>query len=119
VHPSEKTFLEEELQLKHAPEPTNIIWENRHTTSKQILSRRILVGVAILALLVGMLAFFTYMKKFTVRNQKRYPPNTDCTSINQMFNVDGVVDFSTTGSYYNYATIDAPYTQNKEGTGIY
>lgn len=78
VHPSEKTFLEEDLQLKKAPEPTNIIWENRHNTYRQQLVRKIFVGFAVLALLFAMLALFTYMKTLTVKNQKRYPPDTNC-----------------------------------------
>jgi len=82
----EQEFLDAPLYFREAPEPTNIIWENRQVTFFQQIIRTIIVIAIILVLFVGCLFVFYYLKKTTVTNYQRYPPSTNCNSINSLFN---------------------------------
>lgn len=54
------TFLGEEIDMKEASEPTDIIWENRHFTSGQRFFRTIIVtGAVFLMLCVSFALIFT------------------------------------------------------------
>ena len=68
VTPDEKQFLGRDLKLMRATEPSNMIWENRHTTKKEIYCRSFFVAIAIVILLIGALALFTVMSALTVTN---------------------------------------------------
>ncbi len=112
--PEDKDFLGRPLRLMRATEPSNILWENRHVTFKQILCRSMGVGVVVIILLLGALALFTYMSLITVTNQIRYPPSVSCESIDNLFTgIDGE------SRYQQYAELDKTYTLAEQGTGIY
>jgi hypothetical protein len=50
--PAKKFFLEDELVLVEATEPTNIIWENRHFTPSETLQRSLKALLCIVILLI-------------------------------------------------------------------
>lgn len=78
--PAHKDFMDDDLFLHEATEPTNIIWENRHWTAADYAKRTLQV-VAIIAglLVVSFLAIYT-CKSIAIDNAKKYPP-VDARSI--------------------------------------
>lgn len=64
----DKKFLGKPLRLFGATEPSNIIWENRHTTLKDIAIRSCITIVVVIILLTGALALFSFMMQVTVTN---------------------------------------------------
>jgi hypothetical protein len=60
---SEHDILGEPLYFREAPEPTNILWENRHMSFWKQAQRKILVIVIITILLTGALIIFYLLKK--------------------------------------------------------
>ena len=74
-------FCDTVIKVKPAPEPSNIIWENRHFTRKKKLRNKIIVAFVILCLLGLAFALFTYAKMKVSDIQERYPPTFDCTDI--------------------------------------
>ena len=104
-------FLGEPLCFWEAPEPTNIIWENRDKTFSQQAQRKgIVITVIFLLLLLAFMAFF-FLKKQTVANSKIYPATVDCPSIDAMFPNSTI--------YQYFANIDSEPTSEEKGTGIY
>lgn len=74
VKEEDKHILEEKLKVRRATEPGNILWENRHTTGKEIFLRSIGVGIVILIVLALSLTLFTILMATTTTNQQKYPP---------------------------------------------
>jgi hypothetical protein len=50
--PAKKFFLDDDLVLVEATEPTNIIWENRHFTPSETLQRSLKALLCIVILLI-------------------------------------------------------------------
>lgn len=96
-----------------APEPTNIIWENRDRTYKQQCTRKLIVILIVFILLCLAFAAFYFLKRITINNYKKYPPTTDCDNILDQF---GNV---LTGTFREYAELDEKPTDIFQGTGIY
>jgi len=71
--------------MMRATEPSNMIWENRHTTNKEIYCRSMFVAMGVIILLGLAFALFTVMMHVTVTNQSRYPPSIDCKAVDAMF----------------------------------
>ena len=96
-------FCDQQIRVTPAPEPSNIIWENRHITAKTQFRNKIFTGIGVFCLLALAFAIFTFAKIAVVNTQKKYPPTFDCTDIDAMFgtNVD---------TYKEYAEIDKQYT---------
>jgi hypothetical protein len=59
---SDVTFLGEDLYFIEATEPTNIIWENRHFTSKDRFTRGIHA-----VLLISLLVLISFVLIYTVK----------------------------------------------------
>ena len=97
------TFCEQPIHVEPAPEPSNIIWENRHITSKVQFRNKIFVGIGVFCLLALAFALFTFCKIAVVNTQKKYPPTFDCSDIDAMFGTD-------LDAYKTYAEIDKEYT---------
>lgn len=93
VQEDEKKILGTKMELRRATEPGNILWENRHTTGKEILIRSMAAGVGILIVLAMSLALFIFMMALTSVNQLKYPPDTICSDIDQLFNFDYNTDY--------------------------
>lgn len=74
VTEEDKQFLGKKLELKRATEPANILWENRHTTGKEIILRSMVTGIVTLIVLIGALGLFIFLMKVTTINQLKYPP---------------------------------------------
>lgn len=82
------SFMGEPLAMQEAPEPTNIIWENRDKTFTTQLKRKAIVVLVVIALLLGAFVGFYILKRQTVDNYLKYPPTTDCDAILKMFAKD-------------------------------
>jgi len=68
VPEEDKKLLGHKLMLARATEPANILWENRHTTKKEIIMRTIIVGIAIIIVLALSLGLFIVMMGLTSVN---------------------------------------------------
>jgi len=113
----DKALLGNEIVVKNAPEPSEILWHNRHVTDRQALCNKVIAFVCSFIFLLGMFFLFTYMKKMTIHNMYRYPSTTNCNSVDSIFMVsDGSLDESL---YKQYAIVDQPLTVSRQGTGIY
>lgn len=74
------------ILFEEAVEPSNIIWENTHFTTKQQTIRKVIVTFLVALVLLGAFALFAFLKIKAVRNQRKYPPGTNCDDIDVMFN---------------------------------
>ena len=112
---AKSSFLGEPFAMQEAPEPTNIIWENRDKTFSMKLKRQIIVLCIIIILLLG--AFFTFyiLKRQTIANYRKYPPTTDCDGVLKMFGDDPYKN----PLFLTVAGADKDATLNEQGTGIY
>lgn len=75
----------EDIGCTQAPEPSEIIWHNRHVTSGQQCKNKVLVFIACLVFLLGMFALFSWMKSKATKNMWRYPSTLDCDTIDSLF----------------------------------
>jgi len=75
----------EEIWCKQAPEPSEIIWHNRHVTTKQQNIRKVFVFIGCLLFLTLMFFFFSYLKSKAIKNMWRYPTTTNCDTIDNIF----------------------------------
>jgi hypothetical protein len=71
--PSQKLFLDDELVLVEATEPTNIIWENRHFTSVDTLKRSLKALACIVVLLIISFLTIYYFKSKAISTSRMYP----------------------------------------------
>ena len=74
-------FMGTYLYFNEATEPTNIIWENRGQGGVRQLMKKIGVALLIGLFLFGCMIIFYFLKRTTITNQKRYPPQTNCQLI--------------------------------------
>lgn len=95
----------EEIWCKQAPEPSEIIWHNRHVTTGQQTCRKVLVFIGCFCFLFLMFFFFSYMKSLAIKNMWRYPTTTNCASVNSIFYKPGTNEVDT-AKYQQYAEID-------------
>ena len=70
----------EDLFLKEATEPTNIIWENRHFTEKERWTRKIHAMLLIFLLVFASFAVIYYVKVTALNIALKYP-SVDCVSV--------------------------------------
>lgn len=112
----DKKLMDEELIMTQAPEPQEILWENRHITKKQQAFAKVIVSFMVIIFLLAMFVLFTWMKSKAIKNMWRYPSTVNCNSTDSIFMVDGVVD---TAYYAEYAAVDSMLTSERQGTGIY
>jgi hypothetical protein len=68
--------------MKEAHEPTNIKWENRDKTYTGQLKRKVIVFFVIMIMLLSAFYGIIILKQQTIKSCEKYPPNTDCESIN-------------------------------------
>lgn len=92
----------EEAWCKQAPEPSEIIWHNRHVTTKQQNIRKVLVFIGCFVFLTLMFFLFSYLKSKAIKNMWRYPTTTNCDTIDNIFYdpAQGAID---TDVYQKYA----------------
>lgn len=102
-----KTLLEEPLICNQAPEPSEILWHNRHVTYKQQNWHKAVVFIVSAILLFLMFILFSFMKAISIKNMWRYPATTNCDSVESLFYTEGVTDLN---AYESYAEIDQPLT---------
>jgi hypothetical protein len=126
--PAQKEFMDDELFLHEATEPTNIIWENRHWTPADYAKRTLQVVAIIYGLLVvSFLAIYT-CKSIAIDNAKKYPPVDAITIFKEIFENDAsklmkyaeqeykeFVDHETplAGYYQTYCILSSP-SQSEE-----
>lgn len=77
-------LLTESLDISEAPEPTDIIWENRHNTYEQRKEKEYIVGVIIFILLL-ISAGFIFSISVKNRELKQKYPVSDCVQKQSMF----------------------------------
>ena len=65
--------MEDELILKEATEPTNIIWENRHHTSADYAKRTLQVVAIVACLLAVSFMAIYFCKTYAIDNARVYP----------------------------------------------
>ncbi len=63
-----------------APDPTNIIWENRHISKNNFLRHLVLATVSLLSILMLMFYVIYQLKKTTLANTMKYQ-GVNCPSI--------------------------------------
>lgn len=68
-----KEFMDDDLFLVEATEPTNIIWENRHWTPADYYKRTLQVFVIIACLLVISFIAIYSCKSFAISKSSKYP----------------------------------------------
>lgn len=107
-------MLGHKLVLLRATEPQNILWENRHTTTKEIIIRSLAVAAGTVIVLLLCLALFIFLMTATTVNQKRYPPDTVCEDIYGLFGWN-----ETDSEFAKWAVVDKTYTLKEQGVGIY
>jgi hypothetical protein len=105
-------MLGSKVIVKQAPEPSEILWHNRHVSPGQALNHKIFVYFLTFVFLAGMFFLFSGMKALEVKNIWRYPAQTNCKYINDMFGDQITL-------YQEYASIDKSLTVDRQGTGIY
>ena len=71
--PASGSFLGEDLFLVEAPEPTNIIWENRHWTARDYLKRSMVVFSVISVLVFVSFGLIYLCKSYSITLQGKYP----------------------------------------------
>jgi hypothetical protein len=71
--PSQKFFLDDELVLVEATEPTNIIWENRHFTPAETLQRTLKAFLCIVILLLISFVTIYFTKGYAIKTARMYP----------------------------------------------
>jgi len=69
--------LGDKFEIEPATEPTNIIWENRHITTGQMVRRSIVSGIIILVLLLCSFIIIFMAKRVSIKANQVYP-NVDC-----------------------------------------
>ena len=82
--PSKYKLLNEDLYLEQATEPTNIIWENRHYSSLDMLMRGVVVLSAISFLLFVSFTIIFICKRYSMSFKTKYP-DVDCGSIQSLY----------------------------------
>ena len=81
----DKTALGEEIYVTQAPEPSDILWENRRVTWSRIKCHEFIVLIVSIVFLIAMFYGVVYIKALEVTNMFRYPATTDCTAIDNIF----------------------------------
>jgi hypothetical protein len=118
-------FDGEPLIFEEAPEPTNIIWENRQISYKQqMIWTAIVSAIIVFLLFLAFMAFFE-LKKQTIANYQKYPPTTNCDDLDNIFGLtkDGVSTGKKVENDVNFiknAEADKKLISNfGTGTGVY
>ena len=99
-------WMGEMVVMEPAPEPTDIIWENRHFTDRERFVR-LLITVGSMFLLLGV-TFCTifYLKKYLQAN--KYSSNINCDEVGKLFRDET--------HYQEYAMRDWYNSEASEGT---
>jgi hypothetical protein len=78
-------LLKDEILIRPAVEPSNILWENLHVSKKTRFMKELKVIAIVTVILILMFILFTYLDVISTANLERYPPTTNCTNIDGMF----------------------------------
>ena len=70
-------LLTEKFEISEAPEPTDIIWENRHYTDEERSNKSCIVGIIIFILLLISAGFIFSFSVKSKQLKEKYPI-TDC-----------------------------------------
>lgn len=68
-----REFLGEEIEITEAPEPTDIIWENRSFTEQQRNIKKFIVTLIIVGLLIVSFVIIFVAKKASLAKKNQYP----------------------------------------------
>jgi hypothetical protein len=80
-------------EFKAAPEPTNIIWENRHISGWNYFAR--VQAIALVSFFMLLLAFYAIyaFKKYQIVVVNQWP-NVNCESLTKSYTVNGIKKFA-------------------------
>jgi hypothetical protein len=79
-------FLNEEIDIKQANEPTDIIWENRHIRSRERKCRGVLVIIVMAILAAGTFAaIYILLQQKLLNHYRAEPPGIDCRLVLKSF----------------------------------
>lgn len=75
-------FFDEEINITQANEPTDIIWENRHISSKERKCRGVLVILVMAILAAGTFAaIYILLQQKLLNLYRKEPPGIDCRQV--------------------------------------
>ena len=77
-------FLGSRIKVKPAPEPTNIIWENKGITKKMRRVRMVFITLACIVLLAVAAFLIAYMKGIQLQVVRKYP-DVDCGLVDEQY----------------------------------
>lgn len=83
-----------------APEPSDIIWENRRIHPNTRLFRSIVTTIVVFILFAGSFVLITALKKEYKALQQKYP-TTNCTVIESLYNQDEMLHYAV-DNYWDY-----------------
>ena len=92
------------MHFNKCSEPTDIIWENRHYTSRQYFARQCWAFTIIAVLLFGSAIFIYWISAFSAKMAVVYPP-VECDNIAEAYGTD----------LQQYAVLDYDYIQANPG----
>ena len=75
-------FYDEPLKFKRPSEPSDIIWENRHTPIMKWIYRALIVSLILLLLLAATFALIYFLKTWVTKEQYG---NTNCSEIYKIY----------------------------------
>ena len=82
--PAKGKFLEEDLFLIPATEPTNIIWENRHLTNAERYTRLVKVILIVLVLALACFVLIFVIKSFPIWINKTWE-DANCNAVEKTY----------------------------------
>lgn len=80
-------FLGDDITIKSASEPSDILWENRRNSSKTIYRRMISTCIILIFVLAGSFSIIFFASKKNFELTERYPPS-ECDSYEREFKND-------------------------------
>ena len=75
-----------EINIQEAPEVTNVVWENLSVHYHEVVRNQFITVFVICAILFLVLVFFIFSKSAATSVLFKFPPSTNCDTINSMFN---------------------------------
>jgi hypothetical protein len=75
-------MLGDEIEIKEASEPSDIIWENRQYTTAQRTFKKLVMSIIISILLLLSFSSIFYCSKWSLSVKEKYP-KVNCAELNE------------------------------------
>lgn len=109
--PSDHRIMGQEMKFTKPSEPTDIIWENRHFTSKEYFMRELFAYAIIGVLLFGSLIVIYVISAYSANLAAVFPP-TDCDGVQLAYG-----DELQTYAVFDYDYVVNPDNKNQPSSG--